>query len=521
MMDESKTRHTQANYGSFSKSSRDDGSALVDPGQERLNQLGYKQELSRRLSTFATFGLAFSNIGILSNTSATFQTVLQRGGPVTMLLSWNIVAIFMMCVALSLAEICSLYPTSGGLYYWVYELASRHPKARSKAPIAAFITGWAYSLANVISIGATNVTVAMSLGSILKLTLDLDVPKSCLMVLTLIITLFHGYLNTRDMGGLAILNQWSVFWSCTGLLIIITALSCLAPHRNAAWVFTHYQNQTGFENPGYVLVLGMIGAAYSLFGCECAASVNEETKDADISSPLAMVSSIAVSWAVGFAFLIVLLFSIQDIDAILDSTLHMPVAQLFYDAIGVWGAMGFLVLIVVCQFCTGATTITVTSRQIYALARDHAAPMSSDLKKVNSYKLPGNAVWFTVAMTCLVVLPFPLSEHLFETIVSATTITIHFSYAMVLGCRLIAPDPDKKKGRFHLGRWSAPINIIGFSWAVFAIFAFVLPTSWPMTSDTFNYAGVGLVLVVMTVVSFWLGWGRYHYEGPKAMTDDI
>lgn len=106
----------------------------------------------------------------------------------------------------------------------------------------------------------------MSLGSILKLTLDLDVPKSCLMVLTLIITLFHGYLNTRDMGGLAILNQWSVFWSCTGLLIIITALSCLAPHRNAAWVFTHYQNQTGFENPGYVLVLGMIGAAYSLFG---------------------------------------------------------------------------------------------------------------------------------------------------------------------------------------------------------------------------------------------------------------
>lgn len=43
-----------------------------------------------------------------------------------------------------------------------------------------------------------------------------------------------------------------------------------------------------------------------------------------------MVSSIAVSWAVGLAFLIVLLFSIQDIDTVLTSTLHMPVAQLFY-----------------------------------------------------------------------------------------------------------------------------------------------------------------------------------------------
>ncbi|KAI8986029.1 hypothetical protein BDB01DRAFT_691657, partial [Pilobolus umbonatus] len=64
-------------------------------------------------------GLAFSNIGILSGTSMTFQTVLQRGGPITMLFSWNVVAFFMFCVALSLAEICSLYPTTGGLYYWV------------------------------------------------------------------------------------------------------------------------------------------------------------------------------------------------------------------------------------------------------------------------------------------------------------------------------------------------------------------------------------------------------------------
>ncbi|KAI8075845.1 uncharacterized protein B0P05DRAFT_145669 [Gilbertella persicaria] len=114
--------------------------------------------LKRRLSTFATFGLAFSNIGILSNTSATFQTVLQRGGPVIMLLSWNTVAMFMLCVALSLAEICSLYPQSGGLYYWVFELLDQHPRLKKQAPIAAFVTGWTYSLANIISIGATNVT---------------------------------------------------------------------------------------------------------------------------------------------------------------------------------------------------------------------------------------------------------------------------------------------------------------------------------------------------------------------------
>jgi hypothetical protein len=41
-MNESKVRNININYGSFNKNSSD-GTVLVDPGQERLNQLGYKQ----------------------------------------------------------------------------------------------------------------------------------------------------------------------------------------------------------------------------------------------------------------------------------------------------------------------------------------------------------------------------------------------------------------------------------------------------------------------------------------------
>lgn len=41
-MDEAKKPNTHTNYGSFSKNSSDNV-VFVDPGQERLNQLGYKQ----------------------------------------------------------------------------------------------------------------------------------------------------------------------------------------------------------------------------------------------------------------------------------------------------------------------------------------------------------------------------------------------------------------------------------------------------------------------------------------------
>lgn len=95
------------------------------------------QKLSHTVfSSFATFGLAFTNIGILSNLSASFQTGILSGGPVTMICSWNVVAFFMLCIALSLAEICSAYPLNG-IYYWAYELVKAGgDKSSKRAPFA-------------------------------------------------------------------------------------------------------------------------------------------------------------------------------------------------------------------------------------------------------------------------------------------------------------------------------------------------------------------------------------------------
>lgn len=97
------------------------------------------------------------------------------------------------------------------------------------------------------------------------------------------------------------------------------------------------------------------------------------------------------------------------------------------NAIGRYGTVGFLVLLIFCQFCTGAATLTTTSRMVYTLARDHAAP--SFLRKVNHHQLPANAVYFVVFFVCcFVITPFPLSDFVFEMLISATTITTHLAY---------------------------------------------------------------------------------------------
>lgn len=44
----------------------------------------------------------------------------------------------------------------------------------------------------------------------------------------------------------------------------------------------------------------------------------------------AITLSVVTSWLVGLVFITVLLFSIRDMDGLLDSTLDMPVAKLFW-----------------------------------------------------------------------------------------------------------------------------------------------------------------------------------------------
>lgn len=60
-----------------------------------------------------------------------------------MFLGWLIVLVVDECIALSLGEFASRYPTSAGPYYWSFQLAS--PRYRT---VLSFVTGWAWLIGN-------------------------------------------------------------------------------------------------------------------------------------------------------------------------------------------------------------------------------------------------------------------------------------------------------------------------------------------------------------------------------------
>ena len=128
----------------------------VDDDRDHLHQMGYAQELHRGMSTFSNFAISFSIISILAGGMTAFWLGMVTGGPRVITLGWIIVGFFALLVGMAMGEICSAYPTAGGLYYWSAKLAKKNGARWS------WFTGW-FNLLGQIGVIAS-VDYALEIG---------------------------------------------------------------------------------------------------------------------------------------------------------------------------------------------------------------------------------------------------------------------------------------------------------------------------------------------------------------------
>jgi amino acid transporter len=82
--------------------------------EQRLAELGYKQELPRAWSGFTNFAISFTIISVLAGCFTAFAFAWSNGGPVVISLGWPILSVLILMVAFSMSELTSAYPTAGG-----------------------------------------------------------------------------------------------------------------------------------------------------------------------------------------------------------------------------------------------------------------------------------------------------------------------------------------------------------------------------------------------------------------------
>jgi amino acid permease (GABA permease) len=483
----------------------------LDDDAAELAKLGYKQELHRGMSGFSNFAVSFSIISILAGCITSYAIALKSGGASAITIGWPLVGVFVLMVALAMAEVCSKYPTAGGLYFWAGRLA-KHNKRQW-----AWFVGWFNFLGEVAVTAAIDFGAATTMMAFANLVWGVQVTPFSTFGLFIVLIVIHGLLNTFGVNLVSILSNVSAWWHIVGVLIIVAALWIMpTQHQSVAWTFTGYFNGTGWSFAPYVFLMGLLMAQYTYTGYDASAHVAEETKGAATAAPKGIVMSVVISIIGGWILLYSITASIQDnsdkgITALLGSATGLPPAQIFLDALNNPTMAKFL-LFIVCgaQFFCGMASVTANSRMSYAFSRDNAIPGSSLWSKVNPRTgTPTNSIWLCVVLSIILTIPAMWNLTAYLAVTSVAVIGLYIAYVTPVLLRRL--DKNFVVGPWNLGRWSAIVGWIAVVWVAFIIVLFVLPPLYPITIDTFNYAPVAVVVVALLAIVLWYARGKKHF----------
>ena len=479
--------------------------------EEELHRLGYAQELLRRMSGFSNFAVSFTIISILSGCLTLYGYGLATGGPVVIVWGWPFVGIMTLFVGLAMAEVCSSFPTAGGLYYWAAKLA------RNNGPAWSWFTGWFNFLGQVAVTAGIDFGAAFFINAFLALQWNVSTKPWVTIVIYGCVLLVHGLLNQFGIKLVALLNDVSVWWHLIGVLIIVAVLAFVpSHHQSASFVFGHYVNDTGLGVGSlYVVLIGLLLAQYTFTGYDASAHMTEETHQASTAGPRGIVMSILVSLFAGWILLIGITFAIQHYEPERLSSTGVPPAQIFIDAVGNTGGKLLLLIAIGAQLFCGMSSVTANSRMIYAFSRDGALPGSAFWHRVNKRtRTPTNAIWLAAGFAFVLGLPYLKNYTAYAAVTSIAVIGLYIAYVMPTFLRL-RQGASFQRGPWHLGRWSYVVGWTAVIWVGIITILFMLPQASPITWLSFNYAVVAVAVVVGFAWIYWIVSARHWFTGPK------
>lgn len=523
-----------------SRTSKDE---LIAQDIKRLHGLGYAQELFRAMGGFSNFAISFTIISILSGCVTLFYLVPTTVGFSAASIGWPLVTVFVVIVALGMAELASAYPTAGGLYYWASKLGG---------PGWGWFTGWFNMIGQFAITAGIDYGAAVTIDVLLHawfpsipatapaftngaFVLDAATQWTTLLIYAIVLVV-HATLNIFGVRIVAFLNDVSVGWHIVfvvliALGVIIATAAAFQFNPGTAGVCCTAQvtgsHVVGFNSLGrvflidnnfnatgfpiwYAFFLSLLLAQYTYTGYDASAHMTEETIGASTRAPWGVVMSVVVSAIAGYILLMSLVAVTPDLAAA--GSFVNPVLYILESRLGyIFGTLLFAGIAFAQLFC-GMSSVTSNSRMIYAFSRDGAVPGHNLWHHLDQGRTPRNAILLSVACAFILAIPTVFNYTAYFAVTSIATIGLYIAYGIPILLRLFSK--DFVPGPWHLGAWSKPIGAIAVIWIVLISILFMLPSAYPINAGNFNYAPVAVLGTLLIVGIWWMVSARNWFKGP-------
>ena len=489
---------------------------------DALAAMGYKAELPRSLSMLSVLGLSFAIMAVPYGLSTTFLYSLANGQSVTVFWGWVLLSLISIAIAASLAEICSVFPTAGGVYYWAALLSTPE-----WAPIASWVTGWLTLVGNWTVTLSINFGGAQLILSAITLWNEDFVANAWQTVLMFWAVMLVTYLvNVFGSKWLDQINTLCIWWTGASVIIILVVLLAMAKGglRSGEFVFAHYDASGSGWPSGWSYFVGLLQPAYVLTGYGMVASMCEEVQNPEREVPKAIVLSVVAAGVTGLLFLIPVLFVLPDVQTLLNVASGQPVGLIFKTATGsAAGGFGLLFLILGIWLFAGIGALTASSRCTYAFARDGAIPGSALWSKIDKrLDVPLWGLTLSFLVDCLLGLIYFGSAAAFNSFTGVATICLCTSYALPILVSVVRGRKALRYASFPLGRFGYVINIITLAWVVLSVVIFCMPSVLTdLSASSMNYASVVFAGFAAISLGWYFVWGRKHFAGPPVIKSQL
>jgi len=501
-------------WGGIQAMAQLDDKTIHEQDVKVLHDMGYAQELSRRMKAFSNFAISFSIICILSGGINSLGQATSGAGGAAIGIGWPVGVFISGVFAMALAQISSAYPTAGGLYHWGSILGNR---------FTGWLSAWLNLLGLITVLGAINVGTFYfflgSFGSAIGLQDTLEHRVAFVAVITALQALVNHFgigltMNLTDLSGYIIL---------LGAVAITLVCLAFAPSWDVSrlWTFSNYTGTEGASavwpnavSTAMAFILGLLLPIYTITGYDASAHTAEETVNAQMSVPKGMVSSVWWSGLFGYLFLCAFILMIPNMDEAAKQGWNV-----FF-----WGMdqqvpqgikTALYVIIFVSQWLCGLATVTSVSRMLFAFSRDGGIPgLSKLLATVSpSSRSPANSIWFGSLLSVLFVwftsaitiagLPA------YSIVVSCTVIFLFLSFTVPIALALVTYGTEKfpRPGPWDLGgglfRLVCILSIIAMGVIFYA--GIQPPNDWALPIT------VGFVVVSLLI---WVLFENRRFKGP-------
>jgi amino acid transporter len=409
--------------------------ALQPPGggerssdEQRLADLGYRQELPRVLHLWTNWAVGFAFISPIVGLYTIVALGATTAGP-PWVWSLPVVVAGQFLVALVYARLSSHWPIAGGIYQWSRRLLGR---------AYGWWAGWAYLWALVIVLATTAYAGGGFLGQLLGVSTSSTTSR--LLLALVVMAAFTGV----NAVGLALLRYTvNIGIACELIASVGIGITLLVFFRHQpVSILVHAPHLTHSSSSYPAAFLGAVAfTGWAILGFDACGGLSEETRDASRQVPRATLLSIATVGSVMAISALGLTLATRNEAAVTAGRVADPVASAVVGSFGLWVERPFLAVVVIGFVACGIAEQATLVRVIYSLSRDGM--------------LPGSRLWRAVS---------PRNQSpTFAVLLSGVLATAAVAHAKVLAVLV-----DFATGAYYVG-FLFPVVAVGLGVALLGI----------------------------------------------------